>query len=183
MTCLLSIEDAQICVEQGGVIAYPTEAVYGLGCDPWNEKAVRRILALKKRAEAKGMIVLIHDWEQLMPWVLPFSEHVKMQLEATWPGPVSWVFPKSHKVPAYISGLHDTIVLRMTAHPVAHALCKFRPLVSTSANVSDEPPLRSLDALMAQFPTGLDGIVMGDLGGALTPTTIQEIGTAKKLRE
>lgn len=183
MSVRLSISEGLHCLQEGGVIAYPTEAVYGLGCDAWNEAAVLRLLALKERPIEKGVIVLIHDWESLYPLIDEVSDACLMQVKATWPGPVTWVFPKSKLVPNYLSGAHPGIAIRMTNHPVAHALSKQGPIVSTSANRAGDEPFRDALALEAAFlGKGLNGIVEGELGGLATPTTIRDVLTQEKWR-
>lgn len=184
MNALLTVSDARALLDDGGVIAYPTEAVYGLGCDAWNEHAVLRILALKQRPVEKGLILLIHQWEDLFPLIQEISDDALDLVKATWPGPVTWVFPKSSEVPDFLSGAHPGIAIRMSKHPVAHALCQHGPIISTSANRAGEPPFRDVDALWTEFYAGgLDGIVEGSLGGLLTPTVILDVLTQQKWRE
>lgn len=184
MTTLISIPKAQEVMNEGGVIAYPTEAVYGLGCDAWDEAAVLRLLALKERPIEKGLILLIHRWEDLFPLIADVSEEALSRVKATWPGPVTWVFPKSERIPMYLSGAHPGIAIRMSNHPVAHALCEHGPIISTSANRAGRPPLRDVAAVREEFhEVELDGIVEGALGGLLTPTMILDVLTQQKWRE
>ena len=167
----------------GGVIAYPTEAVFGLGCDPLNARAVARILAIKQRAAAKGFILIAADIAQLEPF---------MQLDAamcaavlkTWPGPVTWVVPASKGVPAWMSGGRDTLAVRVTAHPVAQALCAAAglALVSTSANLSGHSPLRSPTAVRRLLGDKVDYVVPGTVGTLKKPTEIRDARTGKILR-
>ena len=149
MQLIKHIDAAHALLDAGEVIAYPTEAVYGLGCDIFNEQAVLRILGLKKRDKAKGLIILIADWTQL--WDLIDKDAVSDArfdvIKKSWPGPVTWIFPKSRRAPEWITGSHDGIAIRMTGHPVAHALCKNGPIVSTSANLAGHAPLRNFDDL------------------------------------
>lgn len=178
----LSISQAQTSIEAGNVIAYPTEAVYGLGCDPWNECAVHQVLALKHRPVEKGLILVIADWAQLFPLIQPLTEAQLLAVRQTWPGHVTWVFPKSEQVPSWVSGAFDTIAIRMSAHPVTRALALKQPLISTSANQSGLEPARSWDEVLAQFPEGIEGCVEGVLGGALQPSTIRDVLTGACLR-
>lgn len=167
----------------GGVIAYPTEAVFGLGCDPLNARAVARILAIKQRAAAKGFILIAADIAQLEPF---------MQLDAamcaavlkTWPGPVTWVVPANRGVPAWMSGGRDTLAVRVTAHPVAQALCTAAglALVSTSANLSGHSPLRSPTAVRRLLGDKVDYVVPGTVGTLKKPTEIRDARTGKILR-
>ncbi|MCH9756355.1 MAG: threonylcarbamoyl-AMP synthase [Gammaproteobacteria bacterium] len=185
MKLIKNIDEAQILLDAGKVIAYPTEAVYGLGCDIWNEKAVLHLLALKNRPKEKGLIILISSWAQL--WPLVDMSHVSdtrlKAVKETWPGPVTWVFPKSEAVPAWISGTHDGIAIRMTKHSVAHALCQNGPIVSTSANLSGGLPARDVDTLRRLFPEGLLGVVAGELGGNFAVSEIYNILDGSSLRK
>lgn len=176
------LKEACIAIQQGQVIAYPTEAVYGLGCDPFNARAVHRVVELKQRSVTQGVIVLISSWEQLFTLIAPVSEQHLERVQQTWPGPVTWVFPKSSAVPAWVCGDHPSIAIRMTAHPIARALCEEGPLISTSANIHGRPPARSVSELQAQFPQGIDLIVSGELGGASQPSTIYDVLTGHRLR-
>ena len=144
-------------LRRGGVVAYPTEAVYGLGCDPWNGEAVRRILAMKQRPEAKGLILIAAEPAQLAPFV-DWLEPVRMsEILATWPGPHTWLLPARPETPVWLRGQHDTLAVRVTAHPLAAALCRSAgmALVSTSANLASRRPART--ALEVQLRLGAAG--------------------------
>ena len=166
----------------GQVLAYPTEEVYGLGCDPFNQQAVARILSLKGRKVSKGLIVLIAEWPQLFPLVGDFPLTQLEGVTETWPGPTTWIFPKSASMPTWLCGENNNIAVRMTAHPVARQLCRMGPVVSTSANPQGQEPARSLEALEQLFPEGLDGVVVGELGKESQPSAIYDVLTGKRLR-
>ncbi|MGH6629827.1 MAG: L-threonylcarbamoyladenylate synthase, partial [Burkholderiales bacterium] len=138
----LTVHQAADRLRQGKVIAYPTEAVYGLGCDPANETAVRLILKLKSRSEAAGLILIADRFEGLSPFIRPVDEKLLATALATWPGHVTWLFPRADTVPDWLAGKHTTIAVRVTAHPVCRALCKTfgGAVVSTSANPSGARP-------------------------------------------
>ncbi|HEY3645147.1 MAG TPA: L-threonylcarbamoyladenylate synthase [Gammaproteobacteria bacterium] len=171
-------------VKSGGVIAYPTEAVYGLGCDPLEHAAVRRIFELKQRDAAKGLILIASDISQLLPFMATMPEPVLQKLRASWPGPVTWVVPAAPSLPFWLSGGRDTLAVRVTAHPVAASLCRVldMALVSTSANRSGRPPARTALAVRNQLGDGVDDIVPGAVGGLGKPTEIREALTGKVLR-
>ncbi|HBI22267.1 MAG TPA: threonylcarbamoyl-AMP synthase [Legionella sp.] len=183
MNILSQVGDARAYLKQGKIIAYPTEAVYGLGCDPFNPTAVEALLALKKRPDGCGFILLIADWSQLAPLVSDVSEEALNAVRATWPGPVTWVFPKAAWIPAWLTGAHDGIAIRMSAHPVAHALCADGPVVSTSANIHCQKPAMDIHGLQLQFPAGLDAVLMGELGGQAKPSAIYDVRSGQSLRE
>jgi L-threonylcarbamoyladenylate synthase len=128
-------------IDQGKVIAYPTEAVFGLGCDPLNEAAVLKLLALKKRSVDQGLILIASSLRQLEPY-LQLTPSISAKVQATWPGPITWIIPCQSWVPQWLTGQHSSLAVRVTAHPIARLLCEENaaPLVSTSANIHHKPP-------------------------------------------
>lgn len=178
------VQQATRYLDAGGVIAYPTEAVYGLGCDPDNEQAVTRLLELKQRPLSKGLILIAHELEQLSPYISELTDSQRKTLEATWPGPVTWVLPAAANVPQWLTGKHSAIATRVTAHPIAANLCKAfgHPLVSTSANPGGRLPARSILRLKQYFGDAIDFIVPGPLGGLRTPTQIRDLSSGHLLR-
>jgi len=176
------IEEARALVGLGHVIIYPTEAVYGLGCDPFNQHAVESLLALKQRSTSKGLILLVSNWEQVWPLIADVTEKQLEAVRQTWPGPVTWIFPKSELVPAWVSGEHDGVAIRMSAHPIARALCEHAPIVSTSANITGVDPVHDIEALSSMFPEGVAGFVAGELGGNIAPSEIYHVLDGKRLR-
>lgn len=128
----------------GGVIAYPTEAVWGLGADPFNFHAVEKILSLKQRPQAKGLILVAASMQQF-DFVLRFlTDEQRRILAASWPGPRTWLVPHNGQIPEWICGRFDSVALRVSSHPVVRALCKTwgGPIVSTSANPQGLSPAR-----------------------------------------
>jgi len=168
----------------GGIIACPTEAVWGLSCAPMNQRAVLRLLQLKKRDWRKGLILVAADFEQLQPYVELPSNNAMKRATATWPGPATWVFPAAARTPPWLSGEHDSIAVRVTAHPVVRALCSRvgGALVSTSANPSARKPALSATQVHLYFKGGVDVVVPGALGGLAKPTTIRDVSTGHILR-
>lgn len=120
----------------GGVIAYPTEGVWGLGCDPFNRTAVERILTLKGRSSRKGLILIGNDVEQFEPWLAGLTPQHRVTLAASWPDALTWLVPDNGHSPRWLTGQHDSIALRVPAHPLARELARVfgGPVVSTSAN-------------------------------------------------
>ena len=172
------------CLQGGGVIAYPTEAVYGLGCDPLNQDAVQRILDLKGRPAHKGLILIAADFGQLLPFVESLDAVRMAQVLATWPGPVTWLLPVRRTTPLSLTGSHPTLAVRVTAHPAAAALCRAwgGALVSTSANRSGRPPART--ALQARLRLGpqVDFLLNGPCGGRSRPSTIRDGRSGAEVR-
>jgi L-threonylcarbamoyladenylate synthase len=178
------LREAARCIAQGGIIAYPTEAVYGLGCDPMNWFAVERILALKSRPVEMGLILIAADFQQLIPYVVPLADNKMQQLYASWPGPNTWLLPANPDCPPWLQGQHETLAVRVTAHPLAAALCRAynSPLVSTSANQSGQPPARSALQVRTRLPGGVDLILAGEVGLKRSSSTIRDAITGRTIR-
>lgn len=178
---LLTPDEAAETMRAGGVVAYPTEAIFGLGCDPRNEGAVRRILALKQRPEAMGLILIGSRFEQFGDWVGDADPAAAL---ATWPGPVTWLFPRAAETPGWIAGDHSTQAIRVTAHEVSRAICEAfgGPVVSTSANPHSAPPARAAGEVEAYFGEFIQGIVAGPLGGLDNCSEIRDLATGEILR-
>ena len=181
----LSIGQAVQCLHEGRVIAYPTEAVYGLGCDPRNEAAVRQVLELKSRPASAGLILVADRFERFEPFVAPPEPSQLERALATWPGPVTWLFRRGPGVPDWLAGSHPSIALRVTAHPVCRALCAAfeGPIVSTSANPRGVEPARSAQQVIDYFADRLCGIVAGELGRSTRPSEIRDLATGQVVRE
>jgi L-threonylcarbamoyladenylate synthase len=169
----------------GHVIAYPTEAVYGLGCDPANESAIRALLALKGRAESAGFVLIASEFSQLLPWIAKLDDSLINRAAQTWPGPVTWLFPRAAGVPDYVAGKHETIALRITAHEPSRALCEAfgSALISTSANHTSHQPARSVAEVEAYFGDQLGGILAGSLGGSNNPSEIRDLVSGRIIRK
>lgn len=172
-------------LKQGGVIAYPTEAVFGLGCDPFNETAIERILSIKQRSAEKGFILIASNWQQLEPLVVNVEETLLDRVLSSWPGPITWVFPASSFVPHWLCGPDHSLAVRVTDHPVVVDLCDAYagPLVSTSANRISEAPALDVEMVSTQFSDKIDYIVPGKVGGLKNPSEIRDAITGKVIRE
>ncbi|WP_097459532.1 L-threonylcarbamoyladenylate synthase [Mangrovitalea sediminis] len=169
----------------GGVIAYPTEAVWGLGCDPWDEAAVANILALKQRPQQKGLILVAAHPEQVAYLLDPLPAELRQAALSHWPGPVTCLLPDIHRqVPEWLRGRHASIAVRVSAHPLVVALCEAfgGPLVSTSCNPAGRPAARSAIQVRQYFGEALDGILPGALGGQRQPSRIIDLVTNRVLR-
>jgi L-threonylcarbamoyladenylate synthase len=183
----LNVPSAVALLIRGGVLAYPTEAVWGLGCIPFDGEAVHRLLAIKRRPVEKGLILVAAEVAQLAAvadWdALPDAR--REAVLASWPGPNTWVVPASAAVPAWVSGGRDSIAVRVSAHPVVAALCRALggPIVSTSANLTGEPPAFRREALSPALLALVDGVCEGETGGLAAPTAIRDARTGEVLRE
>lgn len=171
-------------VREGGVIAYPTEAVFGLGCNPRNLIAVQQLLSIKHRPTEKGLILIAFDFDQLRPFLSPELSPSSFQTE---PNNITWVFPANTNTSVLLRGSHQTLAVRVTKHPLVRALCKQlnSPIVSTSANITGEPPCYSAQSVVEQFQhrqPAPDAVLDGPIGGQLNPTEIRDAISGKILR-
>ena len=180
-----TLQHASDIIQQGGIIAYPTEGVYGLGCDPFNQQAVQKILSLKQRSVAKGLLVIAADWQQVVALTTSVDSTLLQNALIRWSQqPVTFLFPHSDTAPAWITGDSDSIGLRLTLHPVAKRLCELAgPLVSTSANVSGHIAARTAAEVRFYFPVGIDVVIDAPIGDLNKPTPIIDVVTGQAVRE
>jgi len=169
-------------LQRGELIAYPTEGVWGLGCDPDNSDAAFRLLQLKQRPVEKGLILVAANIEQLSPYLCCLSAQQLQTLKSTWPGPYTWLVPANEYVAPWISGGQKSVALRVSAHPVVKALCEQfgGPIVSTSANRSGKIAATSLLAVQLQFPSVVR--MPGNLTHPGHPSTIRDLQTGNVIR-
>ncbi|MES9987521.1 MAG: L-threonylcarbamoyladenylate synthase [Candidatus Thiodiazotropha endolucinida] len=171
-------------INTGGIVAYPTEAVYGLGCHPLDPDAVSRLLALKQRPMAKGLILIADRIESLHPYIGTLSDAGMQMVRESWPGPATWLIPATRNVPYWLTGKHATLAVRVTDHPIAAALCRATgtPLVSTSANISQHPPARTPLQVRLRCGDGVDFILHGKTGELKNPTPIRDALSGRVIR-
>lgn len=176
------IREAVRQLHAGGIIAYPTETVYGLGCDPFNGVAVLHLLSLKQRAMAQGVILIASELAQLKPLLLPLKKADKIRIKGKSSKPVTWILPCRPETPAWLRGEHDSLAIRLTSHPLANELCRAwgKPLVSTSANVHGRKPATSAIQVHKAFNSQLDCILHGPQGNNI-PSQIRDGLTGKLL--
>ncbi|WP_348766845.1 L-threonylcarbamoyladenylate synthase [uncultured Salinisphaera sp.] len=174
-------------LHDGGVVAHATEGVWGLACDPLDPAAVLRLLTIKRREIDRGLIVIGADSDQLAPFVAADAAQAWNRATQSWPAALTWLLPAADDTPWWLTGAHDTIALRQTAHADSAALCRAfgGALVSTSANVSARPPVRNSWQARARLSQPHDGVDM-ILGGVPdTPgraSTIRDARTGDTLR-
>ncbi|MHB8536166.1 MAG: L-threonylcarbamoyladenylate synthase [Sulfuricaulis sp.] len=167
-------------LKKGGVVAYATEYCFGFGCDPQNRTAVRRLLRIKHRPAAKGLILIAADVVQLAPYV----DDIPAPVHATWPGAHTWLLEARPGIPGWVTGRHSRIALRVTAHPQAAALCRAAgmALVSTSANRAGRVPARRYRDVLRQFMHEVDYVLPGRVGDAPAPTPIRDAANGALIR-
>lgn len=178
------LHEAARTIRNGGIVAYPTEALYGLGCDPADEPAVLRLLDIKQRDMRQGLIVIGAIFDHVEPFIDHTTAIMHERVRRTWPGPVTWLMPASSTTPDWLRGAHATIAVRVTAHPIAAALCRAvgGAVVSTSANRHRQPPARTALQVRRQFKTDIDYILNGDVGPGRRPTEIRDAATGCVVR-
>ena len=172
---MTDFETAAHTIHSSGIVAYPTESVYGIGCDPTNQTAVEKLCRIKQRDINKGFILIGSCFEQLSVFCAPIPDAYWEKIDATWPGPYTWLFPCSQQCPPWLHGAYDTIAVRVTAYPLAAKLCDAcnSALVSTSANISDSSPAQTSLQVKEIFAEKLDYIIVGEVGHQ-TPTPIRD---------
>ena len=178
----IPLKKAARILQEGGVVAYPTEGVFGLGCLPGEREAADRIFAIKRRDPSMGLILIAANFGQLEPYAsLPAATP---ELGSSNDQPVTWVIPAKPSTPAWIRGRHPGIAVRICSHPVAAALCEAvgSALVSTSANLSGQPPARNSVVLRRRFGPLVDYIVPGECGPARGPSEIRDFASGRILR-
>lgn len=180
------ISNAVNALAEGKVIGYPTEAVFGVGCDPDNLQAIALLLQIKQREKSKGLILIAADYAQLQPYIdeAAINTEQKQCMLASWPGPVSWVVPARDGVSDWLTGQFSTIAVRVSDHPVVQQLCRAygKPITSTSANLSGQPACRSAADVQAQLGTQLAVIIDAPTGGRLNPSEIRDVQTGHIFR-
>ena len=187
-----SLAHAAEVIRSGGVVAYPTEACFGLGCDPRNAAAVRRILRIKRRSPAKGLIIIADRLSRLRLYVdmemVCAARHPRPQVfdswRASWPGRHTWLMPAGKHASRWLRGSHRTVAVRVTAHREAAGLCRLArtAIVSTSANRSRRRMLRDAGAVWREFGDEVDCIVAGRIGNANAPSIIRHFETGEVVR-
>ncbi len=162
-------------LKSGELIAYPTEGVWGLGCDPNNLEAVKKILDLKERSSSKGLILLGSRFEQFNEYA--FAEEYKAKLMTKWPGPHTWLVPAKQGVSTLLIGSNDKVALRLSNHEIVCELCEGfgGAIISTSANKEGLPTLTGEREIADVFPDVK--ILKGRLGDLKRPSTIQDVVT------
>ncbi|PPI88568.1 L-threonylcarbamoyladenylate synthase type 1 TsaC [Candidatus Pantoea edessiphila] len=177
------------CVKElylGGIIIYPTEAVFGFGCDPENKTAVEKLIFLKNRSLNKGFILISNDYNQLKSYVDEYkiSSIKRDYMFSYWPGPTTFIVPASRQTPIWLTGKFDSLAIRVSNHPGIKALCnKFgKPIISTSANLANQKPCRTFEDVIKKFGKSFP-ILLGETYGLKRPSEIRNIITGDLIRK
>ena len=186
-----SVAQAAQYLKEGSVLAYPTEAVWGLGCDPYNEQAFYKILELKQRPIEKGVILLAGHIDQVSFLLDDLPPDIYQQVVESWTErspserATTWLLPIQHQhIPKWLIGNHEQVAVRVTTHSLCTALCNAfgGMIVSTSANLAGLAPARSLQEAHQYFKQDVD-YLNGDLGLSQQPSRILDSRTGKVIRE
>lgn len=173
-------------LKQNQVVAYPTEAVFGLGCNPNSEQAVRKLLALKNRPESKGLILIAPEWQFLQPYIDEnrLSSAELQRFNQVSEKAITWIMPVQKSVPTYLKGQFDSIAVRLCKIPAVVELCHATgfALTSTSANLTGLSPCRTASEIRSQFGDDFPVLDM-PTGGKNNPSEIRDIFTQQILRQ
>ena len=178
------MDSAVDALRAGGVIAYPTEHCFGLGCDPSNISALKRLLTIKQRKREQGVILIAASIEQVCAQVDLDSSPIKPEIVASWPGPSTWILPAHESVSEWVRGKHSSVAMRIPAHTLCQQLCERfgGAIVSTSANRHGSPALLNAGDVRAEMGVELDYILDAPVGGAAQPSTIRDGQSGEQLR-
>lgn len=178
-----AIADLRAHLRRGGLIAYPTESCYGLGCDPRQPHALRRLIRLKGRDAGKGLLLIADRFSRLRPFVRPSSPAGRDRMQRSWPGPVTWVVAAAANCPPLLTGGRPTVAVRVTAHRDAARLCRRlgMALVSTSANKSGRKPAKTAAQCRRMFGNAVR-VLDGRTGTRRRPSTLIDLATGTILR-
>ncbi|QIQ42054.1 MAG: L-threonylcarbamoyladenylate synthase type 1 TsaC [Buchnera aphidicola (Microlophium carnosum)] len=167
------------------VIAYPTESMFGLGCDPTSKKAVKKLLNLKKRSVEKGFILVAADFNQLKMYINEknLTNKQKNKIFFHWPGPFTFLLPAKSDVPYWLTGKFNTVAVRVSAHFEIIKLCNAfgGALISTSANISNMTPCFTPEDVFKFFGKDFP-LLNGKIGDEKNPSKIINIINGKLIR-
>lgn len=174
-------------LQQGGVIAYPTEAVYGFGCDPKDLSAIKKILELKQREKEKGLILVASNFNQVKPYLQALDQELEEKLLKSWSecsSAITWLVPVKESISEYLKGRFDTLAVRVSKHPIVKELCeKFDgAIVSTSANISTQEAARTAEQVKKIFANKIDIIIDGETDLNAQPSEIRDALTDEIIR-
>lgn len=180
----------KLCIDElykKSVIAYPTESVFGLGCDPDSKNAVKKLLKMKKRKVSKGFILIASSYKQFIPYIdntKISKKQIIIMMNEWYKKNVSFVVPACQNINTLLVGKYHTIAIRIINHKNTKKLCRFfgKPLVSTSANLSGFLPCKTISELKMQFNKKII-ILSGNIGNKKKPSEIRDILTGKLIRK
>ena len=173
------IEEAARIIRSGGVVITPTDTLFGLAADVFQEAAIQRVFAVKGRPQRMAVPVLVASWEQAMEVTESVSEVGYRLAQRFWPGALTLVFPRAPKLPESLTGGESTVAVRMPDHWAPLELCKaIGPITGTSANISGGPDLLTLDHLDGSLGQGIDYIIRAGPPPQGTSSTVVDVSSA-----
>lgn len=179
------LRQALLTIRQGGVILYPTDTVWGLGCDATNSEAVARVYRIKRRAESKALILLVDSVARVQNWVVDFPDIAYDLLEAAL-SPTTIIYDKAKNLPGNLVADNGSIAIRVTSESFSNALCSAAhvPLVSTSANISGEPSPDCFSDISPEIIAAVDYVVKfrQDDKTKSKPSSIIKLGASGQVR-
>ncbi len=184
----LAYDQAAGVIKAGGLIAYPTETIWGLGCDPWNEQAVSRLSLLKKRPQEKSFLMIASDISQLKRLLLHLTPSLIERLQSSYQNqPTTWLIPDpDHWIPGYVKRGYQTIAVRISSHPFVKGLCESlnQPIISTSVNHHGKRPMNDPDIIKNELGESIDFIVpkQDPLDMLGKPSVLIDLLTLQQLR-
>jgi L-threonylcarbamoyladenylate synthase len=172
-------------LKSGGVIAYPTESCFGLGCDPKNPIAIEKVISIKSRSANKGLILIAASLEQAKEYIELDDSDLMSEILESWPGPNTWLLPAKSFVEPSLKGEFPLLAIRVTNHPIAKALCQQfgGAIVSTSANTTGQESMKTSEEITQVFADQVDTVVAGLIGEDAKPSTIRDGLTGEILRQ
>jgi len=167
--------------QEGGIFAYPTEAVYGLGCNPDKKMSVLRLLYIKNRPVNKGLILVASDFSQVEKYLKPLTNSQKKYTKSS---DTTYLYPALNSAPKWLTGGFDSLAIRISKHPLVRELCSTlnSALVSTSANLSGQEAARTATEVNLHFGEKINAILEGETGGLSNPTAIHDSITGEIIR-
>tara|TARA_Y100000590_G_scaffold450345_1_gene589855 strand:+ start:9845 stop:10423 length:579 start_codon:yes stop_codon:yes gene_type:complete len=178
-------EDISDAIVKGKIIAYPTESVFGIGCDPENEQSINKIIEIKNRGKQKGLIIIADEVKKLSKFIHKDYLDLFIKKSDIESKPTTWIVPSSKHVLNLVQGENSSVALRITQHPIASRICKYsnKAIISTSANISNKTPAKNSNEILMQFGEEIDIIVDERVGDSIKPTQIVDLITNKVIRE
>ncbi len=171
-------------LQTGGIIAYPTESVFGLGCDASNLKAIERLLSIKQRSYKKGFIVLVSDIRYALPLLSPLSSVQIDKIDQTSVRATTWLINKRSDLSPLLVGEHQKLAVRVTDNPIAKKLCELfaKPIISTSCNLNAKSTSSHVSYIRNKMILKVDQIVSGRCSGQ-PPSQIIDLDSGVVIRQ
>ena len=157
----VALDNARKVLFSGGIVAFPTESFYGLAVDIENEKAIKKLFALKQRDKNNPILIILPEIEDLKIYAEDVSDEAVKLIEAFWPGGLTLLFKASHKISPLLTANTGKIGIRYSSHTVATALARSvdRPVTGTSSNISGYPPCTTAEEVFGYFGMNVDLIL------------------------